>query len=370
MNYEVFKDKVVGFDINRTFNNSYDFQSSYPLDLLKELLKNDSGLEFLLYSAQKRKTLNALKESLGYPELRFQAYHSFKRLIQDRKLNLFHSNSEFCPDSKKIRKVLSITNIGELISANINEDTDSKPKWVNSLKKFDRIICPSKTLAKYLVDYLPDRAPDISVIRPGASIKTEVKEMDRDSILEKFGINGDYFLYVGKLAPGRGIPLLIDTYIKYWGRSETVPAMVFVSDPQPQVSDELLGNTALLKSKGKFIVTGKVSPDELAVLYASARILLHTSPSELYSPQIIEAMKLGTPVICSEDGFGTEIDHYAVRFVVSHEIDDICGAIEGIEANPDYRNQLIIGGKRFASKYSWDNAANETLDIYAELLSR
>ncbi|MBD3233474.1 MAG: glycosyltransferase [candidate division Zixibacteria bacterium] len=362
--------QVVGFDINRAFGEVHDFQSSYPLNLLSKLLEIDSGLEFLLYSAQKRKRLNMLKESLGHPELRFQGYHSIKRLIQDRKLNIFHSNSEFCPDSKKIRKVLSVTNIGEPISDNIDEDTDSKPKWINSLKKFDRIICPSKALAKYLVDFLPDRAPDISVIRPGPNINTDIPIQDINSVMQKFGIKGDYFLYVGKLIPGKGIPLLIDAYIKYWGRSEAVPAMVFVSEQEKQVSAELLGNTALIESKGKFIITGEVSPDELAVLYASARILFHPSPSDLYSQQIIEAMKMGTPVICSEDGFGTEIDHYAVRFVVSHEIDDVCAAIEAIEGNPDYRNKLIEGGKKFAAKYSWDNAAKEVLEIYSELLNR
>ena len=125
-----------------------------------------------------------------------------------------------------------------------------------------------------------------------------------------------------------------------------------------------------MESKGKLITTGKATDEELKHLYTSAKAFVYPVSTDLYSPQIIEAMAMGVPVICSADGFGTEIDHDAARFMIPYDVDDICAAIEAVESNPEYRSKLIQGGKRFASKYSWEAAAGGVLELYRELLNQ
>ena len=141
-----------------------------------------------------------------------------------------------------------------------------------------------------------------------------------------------------------------------------------VTKAKGEVSEGLLKETALLKSKGKFIITGEIPDEELRQLYSAARALIHPVSTDPYSPQIIEAMTMGTPVLCSAEGFGNELDHDVARFIDPYNIDDICAGMDAVETNPEYRTKLKEGGKRFAGSYSWNSTANQIFELYSELI--
>ncbi|MCP4633055.1 MAG: glycosyltransferase family 4 protein [candidate division Zixibacteria bacterium] len=366
---DILKDKILGYDININLEDKPNFGSRYKLNLLKAMIEQKKDCKFVLYSNQKRKVLSKIKGVLNSQDVKFLNYISPRRLLNDKKLSCFQSFGDFAVDNKKVEKFISLINFSQLMKTSSSSDNQREShKWIESLRKFNKIICPSKTAAKTLVEYLPEKASDIKVVLPGKEILTAGPiNHDQTKIeLGKLGINEDYFLYVGKTEIGRNIPTMLKAYIKYWGRAKTVPAMVMVSETHGEVNKGLLKDTALLESKGKFILTGIVSDEVLKMLYSSARALIYPVSTDLYSHQIIEAMAMGVPVICSADGFGNEIDHDAARFIVPNEIDDIHSAMEAVENNAEYRTKLVEGGRKFSSHYDWNNMASEFLSMYSQ----
>jgi len=304
--------------------------------------------------------------------LRFQNYYSPGRLIRERKLSIFHSFGAFFPETRRFKRVLSLTDYSPLVSEMVFENRGFHSKWISMLRKFNAIICPSELSAKMIIDHLPEKAGDIRVILPGVDIDSNltIDEKKTRSIMGKYSINGAYFLFVGRIAPGRNIQNLIKAYIKYWQRSQTVPSLVMLSETDDDFGRKLLKDTELLRSKGKFAITGRVTEEDLHYLYFSARALIYPVATDVYSPQIIEAMAMGVPVICSGEGFGAEIDTGAARFIIPYEPDDICSAIEAVESNPEYRSQLIENARIFARKYNWESTARQILDLYNELIDK
>jgi glycosyltransferase involved in cell wall biosynthesis len=372
MNREILKGRVLGYDINRIFSRDSGFGSFYASKLLEAVLRKIESVEIVLYSNQKKSVLSKFKDSLEYQKLKFRSYMNPLRILVDKKISIFHAFGEFHPENKRIKKVISLTEFSNLTGATYAESDSGRTyeKYINNLDRFDKIICPSTAAAKMVVEKMPERPHDIAVILPGVNFEAAQADEKRDArkTIEKFGIKDEYFLYVGKVEIGKNIPVLVKGYLKFWQRAESVPALVMVSDPGDKLGAGLLRDTELLKSKGKFIVTGNISDEELKHLYVLSRALIHPVATDLYSPQIIEAMSLGIPVICSPEGFGTDLGHNTARFIAAHDPDDICNAMEAVEMNEVYRRKLIESGKKFASKYSWEDAAEQVLDLYCELL--
>ena len=43
-------------------------------------------------------------------------------------------------------------------------------------------------------------------------------------------------------------------------------------------------------------------------------------------------------------------------------------ALQALQTNNNLRSSLIISGKRQAGKFSWKRTANETIDVYREVM--
>ncbi|MBD3170062.1 MAG: glycosyltransferase [candidate division Zixibacteria bacterium] len=363
---------TLGYDINRIFSRKPNFGAHYAANLVKALVSVDDCLELVLYSNQKKSALSKFKDILGHPEVKFRNYISPKRLFTDKKLDVFHGFGDFRPDSKRFKRVISLTDFSvfKVSSFGENDQQNRANKYIDSLKHYEKIVCPSKSAAKLIVEYMPDRANDIVVIEPGLDFEYK-KLPDEKSIArtkEELGIAEDFFLYIGKMEIGRNIPVMIKGYIEYWRRSQSVPSLVMVTDGNESAAESLLSGTELLRSKGKLITTGNLSDEQLLNLYSSANALIHPVATDFYSPQVIEAMAMGVPVLCSAIGFGAELEHDSARFIDPGDRDDICNALDAVENNTQYRNKLIEGGKRFTARYRWPNAASAVLELYSNLL--
>jgi len=150
MDNEIFKDKILGYDLNRAFSKTPGFARYYTMRLLKAMLDEHNELNMVLYSNQKRKLLSSIKGSLDYPAIRFRNYLSPKRIFTDRKLAVFHSFGDFHPENRRVRKIVSLTDFSALTNNSfaLKHVNKSNAGPIESLRKFDKIVCPSKTAAK------------------------------------------------------------------------------------------------------------------------------------------------------------------------------------------------------------------------------
>jgi len=112
-----------------------------------------------------------------------------------------------------------------------------------------------------------------------------------------------------------------------------------------------------------------VPRSHLRYLLKSARVSVYVSLCEGFGLPIIEAMAIGTPVVCSNGSSMTEIAGNAAVIVDPREVSKIADAIFRLLTQPKLVAEYIARGKRRALKFTWENTAAKTIEIYKSLLS-
>jgi glycosyltransferase involved in cell wall biosynthesis len=114
------------------------------------------------------------------------------------------------------------------------------------------------------------------------------------------------------------------------------------------------------------VFAGHVSDAELAALYRESDLLAHFSSYEGFGLPIVEAMRAGLPVVCTDGGSQPEVAGDAAEIVKAGDELALSGAIADILSSPEKMLGMRARGPARAANFSWEKCARETL---AALLS-
>jgi glycosyltransferase involved in cell wall biosynthesis len=107
------------------------------------------------------------------------------------------------------------------------------------------------------------------------------------------------------------------------------------------------------------IFTGRVTHDQLSVLYASADVFLFTSISESFGNVVVEAMASGLPCVIADGGGSRNFITQGVNgfLCAPNEPEDYLEKIILLLENEPLRQQFIAEGLRYSKSLSWDDLA-------------
>ncbi len=147
-----------------------------------------------------------------------------------------------------------------------------------------------------------------------------------------------HFLYVGDAEPRKNLGALLDAYARY--RQES-----------PKPLELVLAGSADADGPG---VRVERHPDarRLAELFAGAAALVHPSLYEGFGLTVLEAMRVGVPVIASRSV--EELCDAAARYADPDKPETFAEAMGEIAARPALRAELWQRGRRRAAEFSWD----------------
>jgi len=178
------------------------------------------------------------------------------------------------------------------------------------------------------------------------------------SILEKLElVPNEYFLFVGRFIPDKGLHLLVDAFETL----KTDKKLVIVGgSPNPGEYEMTIKNT---KDK-RIIFPGYVYGDDTNFLMKNAYSYIQPSLIEGLSPVILTVMGLGTPLICSdlvENIFITKSN--AVHFI-SGNSNSLHEAISYALSNSEVllRN-ASAGQKDILERFNWENITDQYIDL-------
>jgi glycosyltransferase involved in cell wall biosynthesis len=124
------------------------------------------------------------------------------------------------------------------------------------------------------------------------------------------------------------------------------------------------------RARGRVVLTGYVSDEELRALYSSCRAFLYLSLYEGFGLPPLEAMSCGAPVVAGRTSAIAEVTDGAARLVSPDSSEEAAAALLELLEVEGARRALVEAGLRRASDFSWQRAARETLEVYAEALRR
>jgi glycosyltransferase involved in cell wall biosynthesis len=115
-------------------------------------------------------------------------------------------------------------------------------------------------------------------------------------------------------------------------------------------------------------VTGYVTDEQLAALYARASIFAFPSLDEGFGIPVLEAMSAGVPVIASNTSALPEVCGEAAILIDPLDVHQLASELERLAADPELRAQIAKRGRSRAAGFTWNLAVEKTWSVYRELL--
>ena len=188
----------------------------------------------------------------------------------------------------------------------------------------------------------------------------EVNDSNLSSkILSELGLeSGEYFLFVGRFIPDKGLQYLIPAFEKIL----TSKKLVLVGgSPNPSPFEAKLRET----KDPRIIFPGYIYGDDVHSLMKFSYAYIQPSDVEGLSPVILENMALGVPIICSDIQENMYVvDDCALLFKKS-SIDDCAKNLEKSLSDSKYLREMgIRGALRAREKFTWDSVVDQHLTLF------
>jgi len=172
-------------------------------------------------------------------------------------------------------------------------------------------------------------------------------------------------LYVGRLKRYKGIELVLEAVARLRGRFADIRFDVV------GVGDHLAAlrrRAADLGLADAVTFAGRVSTEEKVARMQAADVLVYTSPKEGWGLSVLEANACGTVVVASDSpGLREAVVDGTTGFLVPHgDVDALSERIGRILSDDALHARLRAGALEWASRFTWDRAAAETLALLQE----
>jgi glycosyltransferase involved in cell wall biosynthesis len=233
------------------------------------------------------------------------------------------------------------------------------------VKQARGIVTVSEFSRRELIDRLGAAPERVRVIPNGVSPRFQPQAPD--AVRRAHGLPPRYLLFVGSLEPRKNLRTLLRaiSLLDARGRLEG-HRLVLVGCQGGNFQDD--GLSAALAQAGELVqVLGYVPDQDLPALYAGATAFIYPSLYEGFGLPPLEAMACGAPVIVSDAAALPEVVGDAGVLFPPREPEALAEAILRLLGDDALRRAMSRGGLARAAGYSWEAAAQRTLDFLEEI---
>ncbi|MFF8728738.1 glycosyltransferase family 4 protein [Streptomyces sp. NPDC015171] len=181
----------------------------------------------------------------------------------------------------------------------------------------------------------------------------------RDEALRRaLAPNGELIVgYVGRLAPEKHVELLSGAC----GLPGVRVVVVGDGPSRPHLTEALPGAVFL----------GRRTGDELARIFASLDLFVHTGPFETFCQTVQEAMASGVPVVAPAAGGPLDlVDHGRTGLLVPpHDAGAVEGAVRVLAADPARRAAFGATARATVEGRTWAAVGDQLIDHYGAVLA-
>lgn len=183
------------------------------------------------------------------------------------------------------------------------------------------------------------------------------------------GVQPGFILAVGTIEPRKNYPRLLAAYRRLRSKPGAVPTVIGPHSGVPQLiiagrPGWAYGDTLdRINSEPGVRYLGHVDEPTLAALYENASVLALPSLYEGFGLPLLEAMARGVPAVIGKTGALPELAGGTAVEVDPEDVEAIAAALERVLSDAALRKKLGEGGKERAAAFTWDRAAEETVEV-------
>ncbi|MDN0076846.1 glycosyltransferase family 1 protein [Crenobacter sp. SG2303] len=186
--------------------------------------------------------------------------------------------------------------------------------------------------------------------------------------LTRYGLSpGGYTLFVGTIEPRKNILTLLDAYSKL-PRSLRQRWPLILTGYRGWRSELIHERIQQAEHEGWARYLGFTPAEDLPLLFAGARLFAFPSHYEGFGLPVLEAMRSGVPVVCSNSSSLPEVAGDAALMCASEDVDSLQALLQQGLEDEVWRTAAIVRGLKRVEQFSWQRCAEETQAVYRKVL--
>ena len=346
----------------------------YCFELLVNLNKIDKANNYIIYLPQDPTSdLPKERENWHYKIVRPRKMWtlvglSLEFLLRRSKPDVFFSPTHYLPIFAPKKSVISILDISYVRYPELfrKSDLNQLTKWTRySIGKARGVFTISQVSKDDIIKEYGTPGYKITVTYPGVGRKSSIehKTLSMKDIAKKYGVKGDYILFVGTLQPRKNIIRLVEAFSKIKNNIELV-----VVGKRGWLYGEILEAPKRFGVEDRVKFLDSVTDEDLPAFYRNAVCFALPSLYEGFGLPVLEAMKYGCPVIASNTSSLPEAASDAALYIDPLNVNDITKNLDLIINDQELRKKLIEKGYKQVKKFNWDKTARETLKALEEVV--
>jgi glycosyltransferase involved in cell wall biosynthesis len=176
--------------------------------------------------------------------------------------------------------------------------------------------------------------------------------------LEPIRRESAYAIYVGNHRPHKDLPTLVGAW------SSVDPALeidlLLTGDPEPELA-------RARRARGRLVFLGQLSHSDVLRYIAGAAVLVHAALREGFGLPLLEAVRLGTPVVAAQSSVPQPLHGHVLTFPAGDRR-SLARAIEAVLRGE--RRDAAQRAREATAALTWDRCAALTAEVYRRLLGR
>ncbi len=206
----------------------------------------------------------------------------------------------------------------------------------------------------------------IVTIYNGIEEKYNPYPIEAQRLKEKLNIKGPVLLYIGRIAPYKGVSNIIEAYKLV---KNEIPNLNLVIGGKPDYLMEKTYNNWKNENKDIYFM-GYLPEEEVPFYYSMGDIFItFSSSSEGFGLTSLEAISCGTPVICSSISVYREILKNHALFVPPKDSKELAEKIKILLNDNELRKEIVKDAQDFIKKYSWNAVGKRLEEEYEKFLT-
>ena len=282
-------------------------------------------------------------------------------------VRLFHATDHLLPKLRRARSVFTLHD-----TAYVHHPEHYLPRNRIYLQRMvprflehaDRVIVVSEHARREAVGIYDLDPGRVDVIPEGVDerFRPDPDPTAVDAVRRRYGLPERSILYVGTIQPRKNLTTLLDAFARV--REHHPDLALVVAGEKGWLFRSFFDRLRALGLGSSVVVTGHVPDEDLPALFGSAVVFAYPSLFEGFGLPPLEAMACGLPVVCSDATSLPEVVGDAGILVPPLDVDAWVAALDRLLEDPAAREDLRARGLERARRFTWDEAARRTLDVY------
>lgn len=363
----------VGFDAG-PMRSLYGGVGQYVRCLFPTMFKCTESIEWVAYASSNSSTQTYPLHFPSHVSMKDSgSWWSFARVQKEQKpLDIFHGTNFKAPSYGQKHTVVTIHDVWLPRNPHYSKKLfgQALSSWKLGLRArhASRVVAVSQFSSREIQEVLhlsPDR---IAVIHHGRSPDMFPERDSRkfQEVTARLHLPARPFvLFVGGAEPRKNHTMLFEAFARSPWLAKSL-SLVAIGEVESRGAS-LMVTARELGITDSVCCPGYVSIEDLRMLYSHAETFVFPSLYEGFGIPLLDAMACGAPLITGAGSALPEVAGDAAIYVDPHDPEQLSAELERLVSDRELQEQLRKKGFERVKRFTWDRAAQETLDLYREV---